>query len=499
MVRTLAMMRQNHNSLFLRAIFFIAPFFLFKHSVSMRAFISWSGGKDCTLALHHFLSNPQNKACYLVHFQTEESGISKHHRFGKDVFDMQSDSLDIPLLYEEVTAMGYEHHLKSIIDRCKSEGIYAGVFGDIFLEEHRAWIERICKESNITALFPLWGMNTLSAVRELCNLGYKARVTGTREEEEFLPLKGMDINNEFIQKIQTIEGADPCGEKGEYHTMAYDGPLFKKIISIIAILLLLLPGIKLSAENFRRIISLTPSVTQSIYYLGAREALVGCTSYCHIAKKDGVEIVSSAIKPNLEKIAALKPDLVLASGMISERDINTLRRLGIKVEILSTPKSYEEICTQFAAIGKLTGKEHEANQIIKNSRERVNSVYTKMMASGKRDRFFIQIGAAPIYTVIPHTFMDDYIKFSYGENIACDLESGTIGREFVVARDPDYIFIVTMGIVGKNEESVWRGFKNLKAVRKNKIFILESEQACQPTPVTFAETLEIINKYISEK
>ncbi|MDD4058388.1 MAG: diphthine--ammonia ligase [Bacteroidales bacterium] len=474
----------------------------------MRAFVSWSGGKDCTLALHHFLSNPLNEVSYLVHFATDGEGPSKYHRFGKEVFNKQSLSIGIPLIIEEVSNQGYEYHLRRVIRSFREEGIEAGVFGDIFLEEHRIWIEKICKEEEVTPIFPLWGKKSLSVIEEFCQLGYKARVTGVKEGGNFAPLMEREIDSHFIKDICTIEGADPCGENGEYHTMAYDGPLFsKKIVNslkkpfiiLFTLLSILLPQIGSSEVKYKKIISLTPSITQSIYYLGAQEFLAGCTSYCHVAKNDGIEVVSSSIKPNLEKIAKLKPDLVLASGMISERDVNTLRRLGIKVEIFNTPKSFKEICIQFKSIGILTGKERIAEDIIQKSKERVHRIQDQMKKSGISFSFFIQIGASPIFTVIPDTFMNDYILFSNGINIASSLRSGTVGREFIVSRNPDYIFIVTMGITGEHEEALWREFTNMKAVKQNNIFVLESELACQPTPITFAETLEIIHSKISQK
>lgn len=251
-----------------------------------------------------------------------------------------------------------------------------------------------------------------------------------------------------------------------------------------------------AAETYKRIVSLTPSVTQSLYYLGAEEKLVGCTSYCRAAQGDK-PVVASAIKPNIEKIVSLKPDLVIASGLTSVKDIETLRKFGIRVEIFPAPKSFEQICTQFETLGSLTGKQTAAAEVLSTSRTKIKELQKRITARGAK--IFIQIGADPVYAVIPGTFMDDYIILASGKNITQGLTKGTISRELVVARQPDYIFIVTMGIVGEEEQEEWAKFKSIPASRNGNIRIIDSEIACQPTPVTFVQTLELIINYMQNK
>lgn len=272
--------------------------------------------------------------------------------------------------------------------------------------------------------------------------------------------------------------------------------LLYKIRFVCCVVLLLVGSTTLSGSEPLRVISLGPSLTQSIYYMGAQSQLIGCTSYCQSAKADKKEIVASAVKPNLEKIAALKPDLVLASGFTPIRDLETLKKLGIRVEVFRSPKSFDEICEQFQHLGHLLGCDQKAGEIIHNSRQRVNEIVSISKKSGTKPKVFMQIGASPIFTVIPNTFMNDYILFNGCANIASDLTKGTIGRELVVARNPDYIYIVTMGITGTDEKAEWEKFKQISAVRNKKIFILNSDYACQPTPVSFVETLEIMHNQI---
>ncbi|GAB1451727.1 hypothetical protein MASR2M47_17830 [Draconibacterium sp.] len=83
---------------------------------------------------------------------------------------------------------------------------------------------------------------------------------------------------------------------------------------------------------------MAPSITENIYLLGAQDKLVGCTSYCTLAVNDGKEIVGSTIDINMEKVMMLKPDLVLAMTLTKPQDIETMKRLGIKVVLIPTPK-----------------------------------------------------------------------------------------------------------------------------------------------------------------
>lgn len=275
----------------------------------------------------------------------------------------------------------------------------------------------------------------------------------------------------------------------------------KRLFSILALMTAFVLSTTLAAfaQKAERIISLNPALTQSIYYLNAQSQLVGCTNYCQAAKSDNKPIVSSAVKPNLEKIVSMKPDLVLASGLTSAKELETLRKMGIRVEVFFSPKTFDEICTQFITLGKLIGKEEPAIAVIDSVKQRAEAIRLQNSNRKVKPRFFIQIGASPIFSVLPSTFMHDYITYCGGENIAYDLRGGTISKELVIARKPDYIFVVTMGITGDEEKAMWNVFKNIPASKNGNIFVLDSDIACQPTPITFITTLDLITNSINKK
>ena len=265
-----------------------------------------------------------------------------------------------------------------------------------------------------------------------------------------------------------------------------------------------------------RIVSLAPSLTKNLYFLDAQDKIVGVTNFC--VAIENASIVASVVTPNIERIVALRPSMVLVAGtLISPDVIATLRRFRIQVEMFDTPQSFDEICEQFLRLGELIGKPEKAERIVNESRERVEIVSERAQALWTQPctgithsertlalwkttpSVFFQIGANPLFTVLPNTFMDDYITFLGGRNIAENLRTGIIGREFVIAQNPDFIFIAIMGGVSEEEKNVWNRHSQMNAVRNGQIFTIDPDMACLPTPVTFAETMETLYELIVEQ
>ena len=264
----------------------------------------------------------------------------------------------------------------------------------------------------------------------------------------------------------------------------------KKFLFFIHMFLLMLPVSQASARFPERIISLAPSVTKIIYWLEAEDLLVGCTSFCTLQSPDDAEVVASAVQVNIEKVVLLKPDLVVTASLTSPETIRTFRKLGIEVLNLSYPRSFEEICRQVQLFGEKIGKKELADSLIADTRKQLEVVKAKVPASVSRPKIFFQVGADPLFTVVPNTFMQDFIDFARCENIAADLKIGSITRETVLVRDPDVIVIVLMGSVSREEKSKWETYKNLKAVKNHKVFVVDDEKTCSPTPQLFVEALD---------
>jgi len=217
--------------------------------------------------------------------------------------------------------------------------------------------------------------------------------------------------------------------------------------------------------------------------------LVGCTSFCPVETSDHIQVVANAMDVNIEKILLLKPDVVIASSLIKPEAIDNLKKLRIHVVSQSYPKSFEEICTYFTQIGQIVGQEAKAKAIVTQQKDRLSQLRTRIPA-GKNLKILIQIGAKPLFCAVPETFMDDFINFSGGTNIASGFKIGSITREFILKQNPDVIFIVTMGIVAEEEKETWQSYSSLSASKSNKIFILDADKTCSPTPILFVDALE---------
>lgn len=240
-----------------------------------------------------------------------------------------------------------------------------------------------------------------------------------------------------------------------------------------------------------RIVSLAPSLTEQLYLIGAQSKLVGCTSYCEQAKKDGKPVVSSAIDVNVERVVSLKPTLVVTSSLTKPNTINTLKKFGIKVDVYPYPKSFSDLNAQFLKLAQSVGAKKEGEIIVDAQKKRLEKVL-KQYPLLQDTKIFMEIGAKPLFTVVPNTFMHDYIELIGGKNIAQHLKVGSITREAVILRNPDAIFVVTMGMIGQEEKQKWESYKQLQAVKKNQVFIIDSRIASTPTPKNFVSTVETI-------
>jgi ABC-type Fe3+-hydroxamate transport system substrate-binding protein len=259
----------------------------------------------------------------------------------------------------------------------------------------------------------------------------------------------------------------------------------------ILLILLIVCQLTISAQKAKRIVSLVPWMTKSLYLMGEQGRLVGCSSYCPVEASDKIAVVASAISVNIEKTLMLKPDLIFASSLIKPETIESLKKLNLKVVYMPYPKSFDEICIDFIRIGELVGQSIKAQDIVNQQKERLKKLRASIPI-GKSPKIFMQIGAKPLFCAIRNTFMDDFIQFSGGKNIASDLGIGNITREYVLKQNPDIIFIVTMGILAEEERDSWLKYPSLPASKNKQIHILDSDKTCSPTPVLFVDALEEI-------
>lgn len=193
------------------------------------AFSSWSGGKDSCHALHRALAEGHEVRALFT--MLHESGrFSRSHGISRELHERQAEALGMPIRFGSATWEGYEETFKAEVARLKPAGVAAGVFGDIDLEEHRDWVERVCGELAITPLLPLWREDHAALAREFVDLGFRAVIVSVRADTLPREWLGRDLDHAAIDELAEL-GVDPAGESGEYHSFVYDGPLFGRAVS----------------------------------------------------------------------------------------------------------------------------------------------------------------------------------------------------------------------------------------------------------------------------
>ena len=215
---------------------------------------------------------------------------------------------------------------------------------------------------------------------------------------------------------------------------------------------------------------------------------VYCISPSEARKK---EKIGTVVKVNIEKVLNLEPDVVLATSLTNPEAKEKLKTLGIKVITFPAPKDFSQMCEQFLKLGRLVGKEKRAQEILRDAENKVSSVKEKVKGLSK-PKVLIQVGTKPLFAATGRYFVSDYIELAGGVNVAKGAREGIYSREQVLKANPDVIIITTMGIAAEEEKKVWERYKDLSAVKKDRIYIIDTENLTSPTPPIFARTLEEI-------
>jgi len=203
----------------------------------MRVVASWSGGKDSCLACYKAVTQGY-EVTHLVNFISRRFRRVSFHGTRGHIISRQAQAIGIPLVqYTVPEEMGlYEQRFKQAVSALKRKGVGGMVFGDIYLQEHRDWIERVCGELEITPVLPLWGTPPERVLSEFIDLGFEALVVSAKATiftEEWL---GRSVDHSFLSELKVLcqqQDVDVCGEHGEYHTVAVDGPLFQKRMQLV--------------------------------------------------------------------------------------------------------------------------------------------------------------------------------------------------------------------------------------------------------------------------
>ncbi len=194
------------------------------------AFVSWSGGKDSCYAMMK-AHTKSVRTVVLLNMMNENGLVSRSHAIPRAILEKQAAMLGIPIVTKPASWDAYESIFIETLAHLKSQyHLEAGVFGDIDLQAHRDWEEKVCKANGLEALLPLWQQSRKTLVLEMIAAGIEAYIVSCNDVmgQKYL---GEKITAEMVDQLEKI-GVDACGENGEYHTLVVNTPLFKHKVNV---------------------------------------------------------------------------------------------------------------------------------------------------------------------------------------------------------------------------------------------------------------------------
>jgi uncharacterized protein (TIGR00290 family) len=192
--------------------------------------LSWSGGKDSAWALHLLRQQGEYEVAALVTTLNSHFNRVAIHGFREELLDAQAASVGVPLwkipLPWPCSNEDYESRMGALCERAVAEGFSGFAFGDLFLEDIRAYREKMLAPTGLTPVFPVWGIPTAELARTMIGGGLRARLTCVDLKQLDASFAGREFDESFLRDLPA--GVDACGERGEFHTFVHDGPIFRQ-------------------------------------------------------------------------------------------------------------------------------------------------------------------------------------------------------------------------------------------------------------------------------
>ena len=199
-----------------------------------KAWLSWSTGKDSAWSLQEVRARGEIEVVRLLTTVNAANRRVAMHAVREELLDAQADALHLPVLKVPIPLncanVVYEQAMAAAMEQAKAEGIFHIVFGDLFLADIRAYREERLAACGMTPVFPLWGRDTAALAREMVTGGVRAAITCVDPRQLSPAFAGRTFEPALLDELPP--GVDPCGEKGEFHTYAFAGPMFRRPIAV---------------------------------------------------------------------------------------------------------------------------------------------------------------------------------------------------------------------------------------------------------------------------
>lgn len=202
----------------------------------MKALVSWSSGKDSAYALWEIRRQEGIEIVGLLTTLTEAYGRVSMHGVREEILDRQAASVGLPCRKVRIPAgcvnADYEKAMGDAVEMARRDGVTSMVFGDLFLDDVRAYRERMLAATGLTPLFPLWGRDTAALAGQMMAAGFEATVVCVDPKKLPRSFAGRAFDRKFLFDLP--RGVDPCGENGEFHTCVTAGPMFAAPLRVAA-------------------------------------------------------------------------------------------------------------------------------------------------------------------------------------------------------------------------------------------------------------------------
>jgi uncharacterized protein (TIGR00290 family) len=199
-----------------------------------KAILSWSSGKDSAWALHVLRAQGEVDVVALLTTLNEAHDRVAMHAVRSELLRAQAEAAGLPLWEVPIpwpcSNADYEARMTAALARARSEGIEVAAFGDLFLEDIRRYREDRLTGTGLRPVFPIWGIPTDRLARDMIAGGLRARLTCVDPKQLAPAFVGREFDAALLEDLPA--GVDPCGERGEFHTFAYDGPMFRRPVPV---------------------------------------------------------------------------------------------------------------------------------------------------------------------------------------------------------------------------------------------------------------------------
>ena len=196
--------------------------------------LSWSSGKDSAYALHRLRLAGKYDVVGLVTTLNQVHDRVAMHAVRRELLRTQAQRTELPLFEVDLpypcSNAEYEACMRTFLERAQAQGVNAIAFGDLFLEDVRAYRVRQLAGTGLEPVFPLWGEPTAALARQMIEAGIQARLTCVDPRQIAPTFAGRSFDLALLSELPA--SADPCGERGEFHTFVWDGPMFTRPVPV---------------------------------------------------------------------------------------------------------------------------------------------------------------------------------------------------------------------------------------------------------------------------